>query len=140
MTTLQEIYNEINAFRGNPSLFRPSCVYDVIPYTNLTIMPELEIASMWQATHQCEPVSHSTCKEWCFMFGGKCDHVNRIKYFTFPSKTVNENEVLVKGPKRPFLHLVKKIGHCNLLLSNDVNSMGGAVFNNLFVLALVWLQ
>lgn len=139
MTTLQEIYNSVNSFRQDPISFSPSCIFNKVPRRPLVILPELEIGAMWQATHLCEPVTHNTCPEWCFMFNNSCSHVSRIKHFLYPNKTANENEVLVIGPKRPFKYLVKKVGHCEHLLSQNINSMGGAIFNNIFILSLVWL-
>lgn len=139
MSTLQEIYNDINAFRQDPLAYYPSCHYNKLPLSPLHVIPELEQASFWQVTHTCTPINHNTCPEWCFMFNRSCSHIDRIKHFMFPQQTTNENEVLVKGPKRPLKHLINKSGHCDKLLSNDVNSMGGAIVNNLFILSLVWL-
>lgn len=140
MTTLQEIYQQVNAFRQNPEAFNPSCVSPPYALPELQILPGLEAASVWQATHQCEPITHQTCPQWCSKFNGRCDHISRIKYFMFPNRTSFENEVLVKGPKRPFKHLVAKEGHCRHMLDPNVNSMGGAIVGNLFILAMVWLM
>lgn len=140
MTTLQDIYSQINAFRRNPERFNASCEIPFHPLSELQILPSLERESRWQATHQCEPVSHQTCEEYCYLFGDKCDHIARIKTFVFPDESTNETEVLVKGPRHPFKHLVAKRGHCEHLLDPDVNAMGGAIVGNLFVLAMLWLK
>lgn len=139
MTTLQEIYDQVNNFRADPLLFNPSCQVPPYALPPLQVLPKLESASLWQATHICQPISHNTCPEWCFMFNSRCDHISRIKYFMFPNKTSHENEVLVKGPKRPFKHLVGKSGHCRHMLDPNINSMGGAIVGNLFILAMAWL-
>jgi uncharacterized protein YkwD len=140
MTTISEVYDQINAFRHDPAAYDPACGWGSLRLNDLVVEPALERAAKWQAEHQCESVSHKTCPEWCHLFGGKCDHITRIKSFTFPNETWNENELLVKGPKRPFKHLIHSRGHCEHLLSNTVNSMGGAIVGNLFVLVLVWYK
>lgn len=138
MSSLQDIYNQVNAFRTDPIPYGPICNPPPMVLVNLTIEKDLESAALWQASHRCQPVSHTTCPEWCFMFDNKCDHISRIKHFTFPLQTENEAELLVMGPKRPFKHLVHKEGHCRQLLDPAINSMGAAIVGNLFILTLAW--
>lgn len=137
---MQEIYDKINLFRANTSAFASSCgrhYVGVLP--PLDINASLEEAAHWQATHQCGTPSHKTCDEWCFMFDGDCRHAARMKFFIFPLSSENENELLVYGPKHPFKHLLNSTGHCEMLLRNDINSMGGSIVGNLFILCIALL-
>lgn len=138
MSTLAEIYDQVNTLRNDPFSHKTACKRPLAPLGNLTVEYDLEKAASWQAQHECVPITHHTCPNWCFMFDGKCDHASRIRFFTSPATTENEHELLVKGPKRPFRYLVNKEGHCRHLLDPDVNAMGGAIVGNLFILVLVW--
>lgn len=141
VSQMEDIYDQINAFRANPIGYsrqrglQLSC--NGIMGLPLRVVPQLESETDWQATHlDCVPISHKTCPQYCHLFGG-CSHIDRIKHFLPNSK--NQNEVMVKGPKRPLKHLIQSPGHCRHLLDPDVNAMGGSIFNNTFFLALVWL-
>lgn len=137
MSSIGEIYEQINAFRDDPASFDPSCGSSHLG--GLTVSPELEEAAMWQATHQCVPVTHKTCPQYCYLYEGRCDHITRIRHF-IGNDTWNINELLVQGPRHPFPHLVGSVGHCQHLLANNINSMGGAVVGNLFILCLAFIN
>ena len=131
---MEEIYNQVNAFRHNPRKYRPACPAPNIKLQDLQINPDLEKAALWQAQHQCGRPSHETCAEYCDCFGNKCDHISRIECFTGPAS--NFDEILVQGPRRPIKYAVASYGHCQRLLSPDINGMGGAIVGNLFILSL----
>lgn len=135
MTTISEIYELVNSFRANPLHFHASCVGQ--PAANLTVDSLLEEAAKFQATHQCSPMSHLTCPEFCQQFRS-CQFTDRVKYFTHGSSQ-NEYEILVQGPKRPFQPTLNSPGHCSILLRNDINAMGGHIFNHVFVLTVGFL-
>ena len=139
MTTLQAIYDSINEFRIHPSDFHPSCGYGSLRLSPYQIDTRLEQAASWQASHLCQPISHQTCTQYCHMFNNSCRHIERIKSFILPSQSWNENELLVIGPKRPFRSLVNSQGHCEKLLASNLNTIGGAILGNIFILVMVWL-
>lgn len=135
---MEAIYEQINAFRVDPLQFSPSCSPPPFQLEKLNISENLEAASKWHTEHMCDPVNHATCTEWCHLFGS-CLAADRIRQLSKPAETVEERELIVKGPKHPFKHLVKSPGHCAHLLDPRVNSMGGSILGNLFILSLAWI-
>ena len=137
---MQEIYQQVNQFRSNPSEFLAErgwpnrCTHALdVAYPPLSVSRGLEAAAHWSATHQCEPIiSHETCPVYCGLFGGSCSYQDRIAHFV---DVRNPGEILVKGPKRPLKNAINKQGHCNHLLNPDIDMMGGAIVGNLFMLA-----
>ena len=137
---MEEIYEQVNQFRSNPSQFLDlhswphRCTRPLDQaYPPLDISPGLEAATLWSATHQCEPIiSHDTCGVYCGLFNGSCSYQDRIAHFV---EVRNPGEILVKGPKRPLKNAIAKQGHCNHLLNPDIDVMGGAIVGNLFMLA-----
>lgn len=139
MTTISEIYELVNDFRANPLRYKSACVFDESsqPVHNLTVSSLLESAADWQATHQCNFVSHQTCYKYCPIFGS-CSAPDRIRFFT-NGKSINEFEVLVRGPRRPFQHLLNTRGHCEILRRTDINTMGGSIIGSLFIMTVAFL-
>ena len=135
MTTISEIYELVNSFRNFPESFHASCVSQ--PVANLTVSSLLEDSARFQAMHQCNPMSHQTCHGLCQQFGS-CQFLDRVKYFTHGSSQ-NEYEILVQGPKRPFQPALNSPGHCAILLRDDINAMGGHIFNHVFILTVGFL-
>lgn len=135
MTTIFEIYELVNNFRQNPENFHASCVSQ--PVAMLSVNSLLEDSARFQATHPCSPMSHQTCRGSCRQFGS-CQFLDRVKYFT-NGTSQNEYEILVQGPKRPFQPALNSPGHCAILLRDDINSMGGYIFNHVFILTVGFL-
>lgn len=140
MTTISEIYGLINDFRSNPEKYNPSCGYGNLRLPSYQVNKKLEEAAEWQARNLCGPVSHTTCPEHCHLFNNSCRHIERIKSFILPNQSWNEHELIVQGPRHPFPHLVQSQGHCQLLLANNLNSIGGYILGHLLILVLVWLN
>jgi hypothetical protein len=135
MTTISEIYELVNIFRGNPLHFHAACGFQ--PQANLTVSSLLEDAAKFQATHLCWPVSHRTCPDYCRRFGS-CEFADRVKYFTHDSSE-HEYEILVQGPKRPFQAALNSPGHCHILARNDINAMGGFIYHHVWILTVAFL-
>lgn len=137
---MDKIYRDIAEFREDPAPHHPSCGWGSLRLQPFLIVPELEEAARWQASHRCGRPSHQTCPEFCHLFGGRCDHVSRIRSFIGRNDSWNLHELLVMGPKNPVPALIGSQGHCEKLLASNENSIGGAICGNLFVLVLAWMK
>lgn len=137
MPTITEIYENLNGFRQNPNRYNSSCNdYHLAPkiqkLQNLTVDWRLEEAAKFQATHQCLPVTHSTCSKYCWMFGS-CNPTDRIKMFT-QYKSQNEYEILLYGPKIPqYQPFLNTHGHCHIILRSDITHFGAYYHKNLLI-------
>lgn len=144
--TMEEIYSLINDFRVAPKRFaqeqgwQPACTRPLtVSYDPLVVLAELEDAAEFQAVTclECGEFTHRTCDRYCSMFGGSCSYVDRINHFV-GSNASYQQEVLTYGPKHPVKWLVQTQGHCDHILSPDINAMGVAFLSKLFILSMVY--
>lgn len=135
MTTISEIYELVNSFRENPYLYNSSCPCH--PEPNLTVNALLEKAAQFQVMNRCYPISHKTCPEYCAQFGS-CNFLDRVKSFTHGTST-HEYEILVYGPRQPFQATLNSHGHCEIMRRIDINSMGGFIFDHLYILLVAYI-
>lgn len=130
------IYEELNKCRQNPTAyvqkkgFALSCNYDGKYLEPFKLVPQLTNLSFFQAStlasSDCVEISHSTCWKYCYMFSS-CSFYDRVQFYMTNVSYLNPQEILVKGPKNPFkvakLFLQHK-GHCEHILSQDLNAIG----------------
>lgn len=153
----QHVYDEVNKLREDPWAYihemgwSLSChVPQGASYQPLTVVHELEESSQFQAftlAHRECALSHETCLDYCYLFGGDCSHIQRIQHFLGGRYTQGIlSEVLISGPKKPHRLIelfLKSEGHCKHLLEPSLNSMGANfthVHRNVFVLDLAELN
>lgn len=149
---VDEIYSEMNAFRLDPLGYAQSrsinlACTEMSPQTSLDILPELEQESAFQAgtlaMKECEEISHQTCEQYCYLFGGSCSYLDRIQGFVGPYHLCDMREVLIKGAKKPMKImrlLLESRGHCDHLIRSGLNYMGANITHidkTLFVMSMV---
>ena len=148
-------YVEINKFRYSPIEYMDTYNVPVActspldkSYKPLSISSDLESSSAFQAStmslNECSEITHDTCDLYCDRFPS-CSYLDRISSFLSGENHDNITEILTKGPNNPyhvFHWFLASEGHCEHMISPDVNSMGAnftRIDKNIFVVDFAYI-